>query len=145
MHYFKMLLRSLISHITTLLYCQKPATPAKEISTIHKLTRWGTKRGSSETVYPPSVKINYYSNSTNEHIINILDSNNNEIKKVSHKSDKGFHTVSHDLSYSKKAMKSDLKNNKETILDEAKNGIYYLFKGKQKGIVHYQTVSIDVE
>lgn len=145
MHYFKRLLRSLISHITAMSYCQRPATPTKEISTIHKLTRWGTKRGSSETVCAPSVEINYYSNSTNEHIINILDSNNNEIKKISHSSDKGFHTVSHDLSYSKKAMKSHLKNNKETILDEAKNGSYYLFKEKQKGIVHYETITIDVE
>jgi hypothetical protein len=74
-----------------------------------------------------------------------LDSNNNEIKKISHSSDKGFHTVSHDLSYSKKAMKSHLKNNKETFLDEAKNGSYYLFKEKQKGIVHYETITIDVE
>lgn len=95
----------------------------------------------SSIVYTPSLEINFYSNSIKEHTISTVGSDNKEIKKISHKSDKGFNTVSFDLSYSKKGVKLHIKNN----LDAAINGIYYLLKGKYKVQINDQTVTFDVE
>ena len=92
--------------------------------------RWGNRFGNWSDYFTPSVKVAYYSKSTNKGTAKIISEDGILLNQLELSADKGYNSFDYDLSILEKGRKDFSKKNKTISLRKAANGKYYLPKGE---------------
>jgi hypothetical protein len=100
--------------------------------------RWGSSRGTWSDNFEQSTSIAFYTNTSGEKTIKILNEKDIELNSIKVNAEKGFNYTNYDLTLTESAKTAMLESDTSLEINAADNGKYYLPKGKY-------TVQIDDE
>jgi hypothetical protein len=92
--------------------------------------RWGNSFGAWYDAFEPSTTFTFYSNSSGEKTIKILNEKDIELNSIKLNADIGFNYANYDLTMTEDGRTALMNENQDLDIKKAKNEKYYLPKGK---------------
>ncbi|TGV01978.1 VPS10 domain-containing protein [Flavivirga rizhaonensis] len=106
----------------------KPVTLFK-VKGLKHASNWGNTWSKWLKASEPKINVTFYSNSSEEKIIEVFSEKGTLLNQIKLKADKGYNYTSYDMTLTQKGRKLLLKEDANIEINKAKNDKYYLPKG----------------